>query len=51
MCSYKQTSSHIEYQDVFENYTEGTIMLSGTYIIKLEGNKDALKTVDWKDII
>lgn len=46
-CSYKVIGSHTEYDDSWETYNIGDVLPSGTYVVKLEGQKRAEWTYDW----
>ena len=45
-CNSEVTGTHTEYQDTWIPYNY-EVMPAGTYVVKLEGNKDSTKNVDW----
>ena len=46
-CLQIKTGSHIEYNDVWEEYILGTELESGIYEAKLEGEKESGKSIEW----
>ncbi len=46
-CEKVKTGSHTEYNKDWEDYNLGSEMESGVYEIKLTGEKEKTKTVDW----
>lgn len=47
ICSTKKKGTHTEYKYVWEPYTLGTTKPSGTYTIRLTGEKKNERSIDW----
>ncbi len=47
-CSKIKTGSHKEVREIWEEYNLGDEVVAGDYKVKLEGEKEASRTVDWQ---
>lgn len=47
-CFKIKNGNHSEYEDTYKKYILGTEVKAGTYYVKLEGEKDYDKTIDWQ---